>query len=151
MTDDEKVELKTLLQDDLEIKGLKETEIIRRVYIPLDYDSGQFYITEAELTVFRISPHYAPALIHAYKAFEDAHGMVSPSHFKGRISELLAQVSSLFPKPEFRKAVLCSSHYIWIAHYLYGLPQRQAYGYFYKREMNTSVLIEFADEDGIPF
>ena len=144
MTDDEKRELQNLLSDDLKTNGKSEADIIRETDSFLDEDSGQFFISSPELIVFQLQPQYAPALLHAYCVFEDAHNMTSPNHFGGRLLELIRILPAFFPIPKFKERVFSQNHFIWLAYELYQIPEQQAYGYFFKREMNMMNLITFA-------
>lgn len=145
ITSHQKDELRALLERDLEQNGRFVDEVLRNVDHWLDEDSGQFYVSQHKRTVFRLDSRQLPALQHAYAAFEDLQGAMEPANFEGTpIHELIVKA---------RGALSCNLNetpepdaFLKFAKEFYGISNRQAYGYYFKRRMNELAVTVFDDE-----
>ena len=148
MTEEEKRELRDLLAKGIDERGQTPDDILRDSDIPLDEDSGQFYVTHHERIVFQLEPELLPALLYAYSAYEDLIDLTSPPQMSGRCLELIQKARDICPDFKSHRPELKS--FSWFAKEFFDIGNRQAFAYFQKRDINLLGICQFADEPAQP-
>ena len=157
MTTEERKELRALLAEEVEDWRERRPDFVLPWDRALDEDSGQFYVTKAELAVFHLKTAYFPALFVAYSAYEVFIGIVEPMYDTERVGELIVKARSICPPAKYGEFSFPlepletprrndRQWFMWFAREFFDIPFRQSSAFFDKRSYNLAPITTFADE-----
>ena len=154
MTENEINQLKGRFAELLEVEN-KKADFLIATDTALDEDSGQFYLTVAEMQVFQIDPDCFHALRLAYSGFEVLADLTADQGvFPAEVEALIIKARDICPPAKWFDyeqpfMLRCDNEawFSWFAKTFFDLSNRQAHAYYAKRGFNLSGVARFGDEE----